>query len=69
MIMKCITTKSFSVLLVRIPCESFRPERGTRQDDSISPYIFIMCTNCLGRFICLTFLDKVLVLKLLKVVQ
>lgn len=47
-IMECIVITSLSVLVNGKPGTSFKPERGIQQDNPISPYIFIICADCLG---------------------
>lgn len=49
--MKCITTSSFSVLLNEILGDLFNQEKGIRQGDHLSLYVFIICTKYLGRCI------------------
>lgn len=53
--MECITTSSFFMLVNGIPKDPFRLERGIKQDDPLSSYIFIICAEYLGRFIKQTF--------------
>ncbi|CAL1410408.1 unnamed protein product [Linum trigynum] len=44
----CIRTIKFSILLNGSPTESFFPTRGIRQDDTISPFLFILMSNTLS---------------------
>lgn len=42
-IMDCVTTSELQVLWNGEPSRSFKPSRGVRQGDPLSPYLFVMC--------------------------
>jgi hypothetical protein len=47
-IMRCVTSVSFSILFNGERLQEFKPTRGIRQGDPISPYLFLLCVQGLS---------------------
>ena len=50
-VMSLVTTTNFSILLNGTPSRTFTPSRGLRQGDPLSPFLFVLMMEGLGRVI------------------
>ncbi|KAF5475845.1 hypothetical protein F2P56_007609 [Juglans regia] len=51
LVMGCVDTVSYAILVNGCPQEVFHPSRGIRQGDPLSPYFFILCAEALSNLI------------------
>lgn len=51
LIMECISTVSYSILVNGEPKGDIKPSRGIRQGDPLSPYMFLLCSEGSNRML------------------
>ena len=51
LIMECISTVSYSILVNGEPKGDIKPSRGIRQCDPLSPYLFLLCSEGSNRML------------------
>lgn len=51
LIMQCVSSMSYSMIINGEACGNIIPSRGIRQGDPLSPYLFLICAEGLSAFI------------------
>ncbi|CAL8098266.1 unnamed protein product [Prunus armeniaca] len=58
LIMSCVKNVSYRIILNEELTESIKPQRGVRQGDPLSPYLFVLCMEKLSHIIAAKVLKK-----------
>ncbi|CAL1393362.1 unnamed protein product [Linum trigynum] len=57
-ILECLMSTTFSVLMNGYPAGFFAPSRGLRQEDPLSPHLFVLCTEGFAALLRKSILEK-----------
>lgn len=60
LIMMCVKTVQYSILVNGEPCGNIHPFRGLRQEDPISPHLFLICAEVLSSMLTQANIDGLL---------
>jgi ribonuclease HI len=52
LIMACVRSVTYSIVVNGVPVGNIKPTRGLRQGDPISPYLFLICAEALSAMLC-----------------